>query len=68
MEEFSKRVEEEYEALELKIVQLDHFIHVNNTFVEIPANEKVRLCKQLGAMESYKQVLLDRIEDNFGRL
>ena len=59
MTEWQNRVVEEQDELENKIGKLSGFLGDPN---DVPSEERVRMHTQLGLMEQYNRVLIDRID------
>jgi hypothetical protein len=59
--DYVKRLEQEYKELKIKLELLNCFIHENPIFKTLPDIEQIRMIKQCGFMESYRDVLKDRI-------
>ena len=61
MKPSQQRVVDEKRHLDEKIDKLRSFMFGNPTFTSVPLPEKIRLAKQLEAMELYSEVLGERI-------
>lgn len=61
MSEHIERMKTEHKELEVKIKALGAFIHGNEMFKTLDDIEQSRMIKQHGFMQSYAQVLKDRI-------
>lgn len=59
MEDYQKRIIDEYVELQDKIIKLDAFTH-GPQFVELPDAKKVAMFWQLSAMQSYLKALGSR--------
>jgi hypothetical protein len=60
MKPFQERVIEEKSSLDDKCVKLHNFIY-SDTFNTLPQQEQWRMIRQLAAMQSYSEVLGERI-------
>lgn len=61
MEEYQKKVIDEQKALQEKIIRLENFLGDYDKRLIPSKAEYSLLCNQLEAMNSYNNVLLDRI-------
>lgn len=64
MSDFKQRVVEEKRELDIKRGRLENFL-VSSTFQQLPRAEQYRLQRQQVAMETYSQILFERIEADF---
>lgn len=59
MEDYQKRMIDEYVELQDKIIKLDAFTH-SSQFIELPDAKKMTMFWQLSAMQSYLKALGSR--------
>ena len=57
-----QRVIDEANDLGVKIKALDNFLLVNPIYEKLPVDEKSRLLTQFGLMQSYFQILKERVD------
>lgn len=62
--DFKQRVRDEKQELDIKRGKLENFL-VSATFQALPRDEKLRLQRQQVAMETYSQILFERLEADF---
>lgn len=61
LEPYQKRVVYEHRALALRLKKLKAFINSGDTFRAVNPGEQTRLIQQQQFMQSYKEVLAERI-------